>query len=805
MKSKWALLFLFFSGMFFQSLYAQDNLVSHRLGNFKSFIKQANGITINASNTQVHLEVYSPTIIRINISRQSQADDSSWAVIRQPEGAFTQIKDEKDSIVLTTDSLKVVVYKRPLSIEFYNASGKWLSGDDPQLGVEWQGSEVTDYRASSPHEKFIGLGEKTGHLNRAQQSYVNWNTDAYGYSENQDPIYSTMPFYMGIRNHLVYGLFFDNTYKSFFNFNASTDSTMSFFGAEGGVMNYYFFGASTVAGILKDYTWLTGRINMPPLWSLGYQQSRYSYMSQQQVLDIAHKMREDTIPCDMIYCDIDYMRGYRVFTWNPETFPHPKAMTDDLKAMGIHLATIIDPGIKIDSNGYEPYLSGMAHGYFARYPDGRFYTGSVWAGRSHFPDFIRKDVRQWWGNNFKILVDDGVTGFWNDMNEPSVWGQDIPPLIEFGSGKNIATLKEVRNVYGMQMARATYDGTKKLMDNKRPFILTRAAYSGIQRYSAMWTGDNNSTDEHMLLGFRLINSMGLTGMPFVGMDVGGFTGNPTPELMLRWMSLGTFMPMFRNHTAKGNTHHEPWAWGEFAEPQMRKDIELRYRLLPYLYSTFYESSQNGMPVNRSLAIHYTYDNNIYNSRFEDEFLFGKFMLVAPEPSTQMISRVYLPNGAWYRYSSDEKLEGGRAYDVPSPLDNLPVFIKAGAIIPMQSVIESTAQKGNGILYLNIWYGKDSSSFTYYEDDGTTYNYEKGDYYKRLISFIPGNKTIELGKVSGSYKSRFQKIKFILHAFPDLSQIQFNGSPVTITESVSEGQRTQSFEINNQDDSVKIRW
>ena len=805
MHPKTILFFLASIAFFLQSLSAQEKLLSRRLGDFQGMKEERNGIIIKTVNAQVSILAYSPTVVRIHIIQKPATEDSSWAVVRQPEGSFTQVKDEKDSLMLATDSMKVVVYKKPLSIEFYNASGQWLNGDDRRLGVSWQGSGVTDYRISSPGEKFIGLGEKTGPLNRAQQSYVNWNTDAYGYGANQDPLYSTMPFYMGIHDHSVYGLFFDNTYKSFFNFNASTDSTMSFFGAEGGAMNYYFFSASTIAGILKDYTWLTGRISMPPIWSLGYQQSRYSYMSQQQVLDIAHKMREDSIPCDMIYCDIDYMRGYRVFTWNPETFPDPRAMSDSLKDMGIHLATIIDPGIKIDSNGYEPYLTGMARGYFARYPDGEYYTGSVWAGRSHFPDFIRRDVRHWWGGNFKILVDDGVTGFWNDMNEPSAWGQDIPPLIEFGTGKNVETLKKARNVYGMQMARATYEGTKGLMDNKRPFILTRAAYSGIQRYSAMWTGDNNSTDDHMLLGFRLINSMGLTGVPFVGMDVGGFTGNPTPALMLRWMSLGTFMPMFRNHTAKGNTHHEPWAWGELAEPEIRKDIELRYRLLPYIYSTFYESTQDGMPVSRSLAIHYTYDHSVYDPRFQDEFLFGKNILVAPVPGTQMISHVYLPAGKWYRFSSGKLYEGGDAYEVPSPLDDVPVFVKAGAIIPMQSVVENTAEKGNGILYLDIWFGRDSSSFSYYEDDGTTYNCEHGDYYKRMIRYVPGNKTITLTRVQGHYISRFKKIEIVLHGFPALSRWKINGTPVSISITDFYGQKVQTCETDNSNKDIEIKW
>ena len=568
---------------------------------------------------------------------------------------------------------------------------------------------------------------------------MNWNTDAYGYGQTQDPLYSTMPFFIGIHSNNLFGIFYDNTYKSFFNFGGSTDGKMYFFGADGGAMNYYFFSSSTVPEMLKDYTWLTGRMNMPPIWSLGYQQSRYSYMTQKQLLDVARKMREDSIPCDMMYCDIDYMRGYRVFTWNPETYSNPKALTDSLKAMGMHLATIIDPGIKIDSNGYQPYLTGMIHNYFARYPDGKPYTGSVWAGRSHFPDFTKEDVRKWWGENFKVLVDAGVTGFWNDMNEPSAWGQNIPPLIEFGEGKNTATLKKVRNIYGLEMARGTFEGTKNLLNGERPFVLSRAAYSGIQRYSAMWTGDNNPTDEHMLLAYRLINSMGLTGEAFDGVDVGGFTGNPTPELMVRWMSLGVYTPMFRSHTAKGNTAHEPWAWGEYNESLMRNSIDTRYRLLPYLYSCFYATHQTGIPVNRTLAIDYTHNEKVYDTRFENEFLFGPSMLVAPVASTNNAEQVYLPEGNWYRFGNDEKYHGDSIIWAASPVNNLPVFIKAGAIIPMQNVIQSTADKGDGILNLNVWYGDSPNSFTYYEDDGTTYQYEEGKYYERDILFNPQDK------------------------------------------------------------------
>lgn len=758
-------------------LQAQQNLMPHSLGDIQKAEKLPAGMRFTTTDHHlVWITSYSPTIIRVRITDLQPAADQSYAVTANAQNAFTQIQENATEWILRTDSIVVHVGKKPLRISFYAKDGSWLDGDDAGLGITWQGSQVYSYRKLLDQEKFIGLGEKTGPLNRRGLSYVNWNTDA-GYQTYSDPLYATYPFYIGILPDHVFGLFFDNTFKSFFNFGGSTDDRMYFFGAEGGAMNYYFFGASTVAGILQDYTSLTGRMPMPPLWSLGYQQCRYSYMSQQQLLDVARRFRQDSLPCDVIYCDIDYMRGYRIFTWNPETFPDPKAMTDTLKSLGMHLVTIIDPGIKIDSNGYEPYLSGIRNGYFAHYPDGKPYTGSVWAGRSHFPDFIRPEVRQWWGKQFEGLVHSGVTGFWNDMNEPAAWGQNIPPVVEFGKGSATTTIQEVHNVYGMQMARATYEGTRELLQGYRPFVLTRAAYSGVQRYSAEWTGDNFATDDNMMMGYRTLNSMGLSGEAFVGMDIGGFNGNPSPELYVRWMSLGVYTPLFRNHTAKGNTSHEPWAWGEFNEALVRHFLQTRYRLLPYLYACFYTSHTTGMPVNRSLAIDYTHDEHIYDPRFDAEFLFGPFILVAPVVSTQQAAEVYLPHGQWYRFSTDQCYAGDTSWWVPAPLDDLPVFVRAGAIIPMQNAVESTAQPTDGILRIHVWYGPDSTSFTYYEDDGLTYQYEKGAYLIRQISFHPAEHQIRISAPEGHFTSRFRQIEWIGHGFPADAQFSVNGQPV----------------------------
>lgn len=779
---------------------ANDNLLSHSIGAVKEVHKAGPVIHIGTTdNKEVQLSVYASGIIRVRIAPPDLATGPSYAVVQNTIKDFSTMINGEKYITLTTDSLKIMVRKDPLRIDFYTSGGRWLDGDAPSPGVTWQGDEVTSYRRLTDDEKFIGLGEKTGPLNRRERSYVNWNTDAPGYGLNDDPLYSTIPYFIGIRSESVFGIFFDNSFKSSFNFGGSTDGAMYFFGAEGGALNYYFFGASTVAGQIRDYTWLTGRMEMPPLWSLGYQQCRYSYVSQQQLLNIARRMRQDSIPCDVIYCDIDYMNGYRIFTWNPLTYSDPKALTDSLKALNMHLVTIVDPGIKIDSNGYQPYISGLKNNYFARYPGGKPYTGSVWAGRSHFPDFTKDIVRKWWGENFKTLVDNGVTGFWNDMNEPAVWGQNIPPLIEFGEDKNIMTLKEARNIYGMQMARATFEGTRTLLNGDRPFVLTRAAYSGIQRYSAMWTGDNNSTDDHMLLSYRMINSMGLSGVAFAGADIGGFTGNPSPDLMVRWMSLGAYTPLFRNHTAKGNTSHEPWAWGEWNENLIRRSVQTRYRLLPYLYSAFYEATITGMPVNRSLAIDYTFSNEVYDNRFQNEYLFGPSLLIAPVVSTNTAAQVYLPEGTWYRFGSDEQIEGDKIILTGSGLDNLPVFIKSGAIIPMQNVVQSTGDKGNGIMYLNIWYGDTPGRFIYYEDDGTSYLYQQGRYYKRSLEFNPEKHEIIMNSVQGDFISKFHSVELFLHGFP-VSQFSINGLPI-----VSAGGTIQTISFKNSNEKISITW
>jgi alpha-glucosidase len=756
--------------------FSQMNRLSEQIGNVVKLTPSTGKnrfiYSYELTNGFAEVSFYNATSVRVRITKQKTTNDFSFAIENPEVQADFTVASTKTANAdeYTTDAVKVSVQTKPFRVNIYNKAGKLLCGDEATLGVSWFGNQVSCYKTLHADEKFIGLGEKTGGINRRGNFFYHWNSDVPGYATNADPIYSTIPFFIGIHSNVTYGIFFDNSHKSYFNFGGGADEELFHFGADDGEMNYYVFGGSTVAQIIKDYTALTGRTPMPPLWSLGFQQSRWGYDSQQQLLDIAQNFRSKKLPADVIVSDIPYMDNYKVFTWNPKGFPQPKAMMDQLKSLGFDMVTIIDPGIKIEK-GYKAYDEGLALNHFAKYPGGKVYTGHVWPGRCHFPDFTKTATQEWWGKNFKEgYTDIGIRGFWNDMNEPAAWGREFPNVIEFGDGNQKKTLFTVKNAYGLLMSKATALGTKKLMNGQRPFVLTRAAYAGIQKYSAQWTGDNVASDEHMLLGFRLLNSMGVSGIPFTGMDIGGFIGNPSPELFVRWMSLGVYSPLFRNHTHIGYNYREPWLFGEYNTVKIRKILEQRYRLLPYLYSSFYTAHQTGLPINRMLPIQYTYDNKVYDGKYENQFLFGDNMLICPVESNKQLAEVYLPgNTPWFRLSTEEIYEGSKQYTVAAPIDDLPVFVKAGAIIPMQSVIQHTKEKGDGILHLHVWKGNGQSSFVYYEDDGETYNYERGSFYKRTISYDAVQDKISFTPKEGSYTSKFDKVQLVLHGFDNAEE------------------------------------
>ncbi len=760
---------------------AQQAATLVQAGKFIASEKIQNGFGIQTTDAYISVISYGPSIIRIRFLKDKDAANkrNSFAVIALPENNLNLKEESDEQLILETDSLLVAVNKNPVRIDFLNKrTGQLLSGDDETLGMAWNGTEVISYRKMFNDEKFLGLGQKTGDLNHRSTTLVNLNNDAYGFTAGTQPMYSTMPFFMGIHDKNIYGIYFDNSYVSTFDFNLGGEDHQYYsFSAKGGEMDYYFFGASSMAGIISDYTHITGRMTMPPLYGLGYIQSRYSYMSEGAVLDVMKRMRENNIPCDLIFCDIDYMDSFKVFTWDKTRFPHPKQMVESLKSMGAHLYVILDPALKIQK-GYPLYEEGIKDRRFIRYPDGKPFAGSVWAGPSHFTDFLKPATREWWKEHLKVYTNDGITGFLNDMNEPAIFRKNAPGALLMGDENNPVTFKEGRNVYGFQMARATYEGVKQLT-GLRPFNISRSAFSGIQRYAAMWTGDNQSNDMHMFMDTRMSLSLSLTGLSYVGMNIGGFTGNPTPALMVRWMQLGVYMPLFINHTV-GSNPHEPYAFDEPVRSELRSSIRYRYSLLPYLYAAFYHSVSAGVPILKALPYSYTFDTLVYKKEYQHEFICGDDILVVPAASTADSVKMYLPRGMWYRMSTGTALLGPCEITVASPDNDLPVFIKSGAIIPMQTPVQFVSQPSDGILQIHLWYGNEKNSFTYYEDNGTDFSYEKGVFYKRVINWDPTSDLLVLVEKQGSFSTRFSQVKLVLHQFSGkLKNIKVNGKRIPL--------------------------
>lgn len=565
-----------------------------------------------------------------------------------------------------------------------------------------------------------GLGDKPGCLNRRGYVYVNWNTDNPApHVDSFKSLYKSIPFFMVLGENYCYGIFADNTYKTTFDFGFES-SEYYIVSHEKGFLDYYFFPGETPSDVVKKYTGLTGTTPLFQRWIYGSHQSRWGYCSQDEILGIAEAFEKNEIPCDVIHMDIDYMDGYRVFTFDKERFPDTKALSETLADKGIKLISIIDPGVKKDE-AYFMYREGMEMDAFAHDAQGAVYENAVWPGTSVFPDFSREDVRKWWGEKTKILLDHGIRGIWNDMNEPASFRGPLPDDVKFAAGAH----DEIHNIYGHLMAKATYEGLLEQDNGRRPFVLTRAAYAGSQKYCGGWTGDNHSIWAHLTLSLEQICNLSLCGMAMCGSDIGGFGSDVTPELLVRFYQAAVFAPFFRNHSAVGTRRQEPWLFDEKTRDAVRKIVRLRYRFIPYIYDLARECERTGEPIVRPLVYEYPHDKMVRN--ICDEYLLGKFVLAAPVTAPGKFAReVYLPEGEWYDYETNEKYTGGKYILADAPLDKVPVFIRAGAILPVaEGNIQSTEDITSENTRILTYPGQ--GTFIHYEDDNETLAYREGSY------------------------------------------------------------------------------
>ena len=759
----------------------------------RSYTREGRSLILDYGGPRVAITVLTDRMIRVRLAPDGTfAARRSWAVVRAddefPEASFA-IEELGQALVLQTASLTVQIERDQGNLSFADAQGQPFCADD--AGMQW------DQAASEPRriacakrieagEHFFGFGERTGQLDKFGRQMINWATDpAHGHGPGTDPLYLAIPVFLALRPGLAYGVFFNNTWRSRFDIGARQPGTW-LMEAEGGELDYYVVYGPSPEQVSEGLGALLGTMPLPPRWALGYHQSRWSYATESMVRELAAEFRTRDIPCDAIHLDIDYMDGYRVFTWNPQGFPDPGALLADLRRDGFRVVPIIDPGVKSDPD-YLVYRAGMERDVFIRRADGAVFHGFVWPDDAVFADYTRPEVREWWGDMQKALVDVGISGTWNDMNEPAVFGRPFSQggglvgtidldAIQGPEGER-TTHAEVHNLYGYGMTRASYEGLRRYLDDQRPFVLTRSGFAGAQRWGACWMGDNTSWWEHLELAMPQLMNMGLSGVPFVGTDIGGFNGNASGELFARWMQFGILAPFCRGHSLSGTERHEPWSFGPRVEAICREFLRLRYRLLPYLYTLFWEASRRGTPVLRPLLYHFPDDPATY--QLHDQVLLGPQLLAAPiyHPGREH-RHVYLPEGAWYDWWTDELIAGPVHLLAYAPLERMPLYVRAGTIIPSGPDLRYADERPLDPLTLDLY--PDHGAFTLYEDDGHSFAYEHDQFCTTSYTLrrTEDRLVFEISAREGAYVPPARRLLIRVHA---------------VDEQAGEGQRSANYD------------
>ncbi len=662
-------------------------------------------------------------------------------------------------------------------------------------GFGWANDWAWVWAARNPAAAYLGCGERTGPFDRSGTRMTFWTSDVGPHHPGTDAMYQSLPVALAwdATSGTTMGLFCDHPGMQRWDLGQATEGALCL-SARAPQLDLYLFAGPTMADVLAQYTALTGRMPLPPRWALGFQQSRWSYFPARQVLEIAQGFRERDLPGDTIYLDIDYMRGFRDFTFDPQGFPDPVGLLRRLADLGFRVVTIIDPGVKRE-RGYHVYDQMFAGRHYVKWPDGRPHVGVVWPGPCVFPDFFNPRVRAWWGGLHTALLNAGVAGIWDDMNEPvsnplnpadrpsaapsaggalvvdetrdtdtvgavggSWFAPSFPPGVQHETDHGLRRHDEIHSAYGMQMARATAEGLDRLRPEARRFILTRAGYAGVQRYAAVWTGDNQSWWDHLAMAVTMCQGLGLSGVAFAGTDIGGFNDRCTGEFYLRWLQFGAVMPLARAHYnshESGGQTQEPWSFGPEILDHARLALRLRYRLLPYLYSLFYAATQTGAPVLRPLAWEFPHDPR--GRTADAQALCGPALLAAPVLRPGVAAQaVYLPAGRWLHLASGALYEGGADRLVPTPLAHWPLFVRGGSVVPLGESARNTEAAATGDITLLVVTPAPAvpalPPLIWYEDDGEGYAYRDGTFRQVPLAcaWTDERLVITVGPVSGSW-------------------------------------------------------
>ena len=562
------------------------------------------------------------------------------------------------------------------------------------------------------NERVYGLGEQVRGINKRGWQYVSYNYDNPNHEEDTRSLYGAHNFLI-FSGEEIFGVFFDYPGKLTFDIGY-TDNSVITVTPETENLDVYIITGKDEKDIVKQFRKMIGKSYIPPEWAFGFGQSRWGYKTEEDIREVARRYKEKNIPLSMIYLDIDYMKDYEDFTVDEEKFADIKKLSDDLKKDGIHLVPIIDAGVKIEK-GYELYEEGVKNNYFCKDTNGNDFVGAVWPGKVHFPDFMQKETRDWFGKKYGRFIEMGIEGFWNDMNEPAIFYtedrlQETLDKIQELSKSNMGIVeyfdftgtvaglngntgdytkfthkmgdktvlhKDIHNLYGMNMTRSASEAIKEMYPDKKVLFFSRSSYIGAHRYGGIWQGDNKSWWSHILLNFQQLPSLNMCGFLFIGSDIGGFGCDTTEDLLMRWMQMSVFTPLMRNHSADGTRLQELYQFKNCDD--LKKIVEIRYALIPYLTKVYMNAAENDEMMFRPLAFDYADDEMA--CRVEDQLMFGNEMMLAPIYTQNAEGRyVYLPEDMYLvrmRGVDDydvEKMSAGHTY-VSAKLNEMIFFVK----------------------------------------------------------------------------------------------------------------------------------
>ena len=733
-------------------------------------------ILLTKGNAKASLRFVSPRLIRVEY-----AFDGNLISTPPTPAVITDCLEDTNIVLdrdgaswdIHTGALRVVVEPEPFAIKVYDNYQTMLVADVPG-GYRKDGDHIVCTKNFARNESIFGLGEKGDIMDRRGGVYTMWNSDKPCYCIDEDPLYKSIPFFMSSRR---YGIFFDNSYRTTFDFSGRDSYT---FEADGGAMVYYIIAGEDYKDILRQYIGLTGKPVMPPIWALGFSQCRGLYVHQGQALEVARKFRELEIPCDVIYQDIGWTQYLQDFNWNARNYSNPRAMLDTLHSLGFRVVVSQDP--VVSQRNAAQWHEADSLGLFAKdIRTGKSYDMPwPWGGRCGVVDFTNPAAAAWWGEYQQKPIDDGVDGFWTDMGEPA-WSNEEEKdrlYMQHYAGPHAA----IHNVYGLYWDRTVTEEFNRRNPDKRLFQMTRAAFSGMQRYCFSWTGDSGDARlmtnswEQFAYQIPMMLSAGLGGIPFITGDITGYCGTiedyeDAAELYVRWMQFGLFTPLSRSHH-EGNTAVEPWMFPPAAMAAAKKAIELKYTLLPYIYTCAREAYDTGLPIMRAMFLEFPQDRECRRQDFQ--FMFGPSLLVAPVVEQGATTReVYLPKGRWYDWYTGEIYEGGRYVTVPAPLDKTPLFVREGSMVPTIPVVMNTQEAKHAPITLRCFPKNDQTvSYTLYEDDGISLGYTRGEFSTFTFTFavregkyyfeIPAHDRLKLqipGKKPGAVYVNGKKTRF----------------------------------------------